>query len=142
MKTAVAATTAVGLLAGVCASTIGIASARTSRHTAAVHTVQLTAHYSHWSQSHVSVPAGTVLRFVVRNQDPIDHELIVGDDGVQARHEAGTEPRHPPRPGEISVPAGTTAGTEIVFDRPGRYVFACHIPGHFAYGMHGTIDVT
>ena len=27
------------------------------------------------------------------------------------------------------------------FDNPGRYEFACHLPGHYAYGMHGWVVV-
>ena len=67
-------------------------------------TVTLTIHHSHFSPDHVSVRPGTTVRFVVHNTDPIGHELIVGDAEVHRRHEAGTEPVHPPRPGEISVP--------------------------------------
>ena len=136
MKLRVVALTAAALLLTAC-GTHEYAAAKPG-----VRTVRLTARYSHWSREQVRVPAGSVVRFVVRNDDPIDHELIIGDDAVQARHEQGTEPRHPPRPGEMTVPAGTTAETQIALDRPGRYVYACHTPGHFAYGMHGTIDVT
>ena len=28
------------------------------------------------------------------------------------------------------------------FDQPGRVLFACHFPGHYAYGMRGWITVT
>jgi len=77
----------------------------------------------------------------VRNQDPIAHELIVGDKRVQRIHELGTERHHGAKPGEISVPAGATSTTTYTFDRPGRLYFACHLPGHYAYGMRGTIDV-
>ena len=88
-----------------------------------------------------SVAGGTTVRIIVRNTDPIDHELIVGDQAVQDRHELGTEAKHGARPGEISVPAHSAAATQIQLDQPGTYVFACHLPGHFAYGMHGTITV-
>jgi uncharacterized cupredoxin-like copper-binding protein len=56
-------------------------------------------------------------------------------------HERGTEAVHPPRPGEVSVPAGTTATTTYTFEAPGDLTFACHLPGHFAYGMQGTVSV-
>jgi uncharacterized cupredoxin-like copper-binding protein len=109
--------------------------------TAPVRRVELTAHYSHWSLGGLTVRAGTVVDFLAHNADPIDHELIVGDQAVQDRHERGTEARHPPRPGEVSIPAGTTAETAIELSVPGTYIFACHLPGHYAYGMHGTITV-
>jgi uncharacterized cupredoxin-like copper-binding protein len=107
-----------------------------------VKTVRITAHHSHWSLAHLDVGRRTTVRFAVHNTDPIDHELIVGDAGIQDRHETGTEAKHGLRPGEITVPAGTTAVTELTFDRPGPFFFGCHLPGHWAYGMHGTITVT
>ena len=98
----------------------------------------LTIHHSRFSRTRVRVPSGLV-RFVVRNTDPIDHELIIGDQSVQDRHERGTEPRHPPRPGEVTVPAGASAATVYVFAPTGSVLFGCHLPGHFAYGMHGVM---
>ena len=79
----------------------------------------------------------------MHNTDPIGHELIVGDAEVHRRHEAGTEAVHPPRPGEISVAAGTTAETTFRFDGAGgdSVVYACHLPGHFRYGMSGEVDI-
>jgi uncharacterized cupredoxin-like copper-binding protein len=105
-------------------------------------TVELRVHHSRFIPAHVSVPAGTHVRFVVRNDDPIDHELIVGDEGVQARHEKGTEAWHPPRAGEVSVAAGALATTTFTFETAGRTEFACHAPGHYAYGMRGVVTVT
>lgn len=110
--------------------------------TVAEQTVELTAHRSRFVPDTVTVRAGTNVRFVVRNDDPIDHELIMGDADVHRRHETGTEPHHGDRPGEVSVPAGGTATTTFRFDEPGDVVFACHLPGHLAYGMRGTIHVT
>jgi uncharacterized cupredoxin-like copper-binding protein len=106
-------------------------------------TVTLTIAHSHFSPDHVSVRPGTTVRFVVHNADPIGHELIVGDAEVHRRHEAGTEPVHPPRPGEISVAAGTTAETTFRFDgaNADSVVYACHLPGHFRYGMVGAVDI-
>jgi uncharacterized cupredoxin-like copper-binding protein len=87
------------------------------------------------------VRQGTTVRFVVNNNDPINHEFIVGDAGVHARHEQGIEAVHPPVPGEVSVPAQTTGVTFYEFATPGSYRYACHLPGHVAYGMEGTIAV-
>jgi uncharacterized cupredoxin-like copper-binding protein len=83
------------------------------------------------------------VRFVVHNTDPIAHELIVGDQSVQDAHEVGTDASHGGRPGEISVPPGTTATTTYRFGPSGgpAVLFGCHLPGHWAYGMHGTITV-
>ncbi|HVF74125.1 MAG TPA: plastocyanin/azurin family copper-binding protein [Acidimicrobiales bacterium] len=109
---------------------------------AADRTVDIEARYSRFTPGDIAVTLGTTVQFEVRNEDPIDHEFIVGDDAVQARHETGTEPHHGAVPGEVSVPAGTTAATTYRFDQRGTFVFACHLPGHFAYGMRGVVRVT
>lgn len=108
-----------------------------------VRTVHIEIHFSRFSVGNVDVAPGETVRFVVENTDPIDHEFIVGDRVVQLIHERGTEPLHPPKPGEMSVPAGTTQTTTYTFPAtPGpRLIFGCHLPGHYAYGMHGTITI-
>lgn len=105
-------------------------------------TVELTVHHSQFSLADLSVRPGETVRFVVRNTDPIPHELIVGDQSVQDFHEAGTEAHHGDRAGEVSVAPGATAVTTFRFGRAGTPVlFGCHLPGHWAYGMHGSIRV-
>ena len=104
--------------------------------------VELRLHHSRFEPDAIRVRAGTEVRFVVVNDDPINHELIIGDDDVHRRHEDGTEPFHPPRPGEVSVGPNATAETTFVFAEPGRVEYACHLPGHYAYGMRGTVIVS
>ena len=104
-------------------------------------TVTVDVHHSRFSIEQLSVRPGETVRFVLRNRDPIPHELIVGDQSVQDVHEAGSEAHHGDRPGEVSVAPGATAVTTYRFDRPGRLLFGCHLPGHWAYGMRGTIEV-
>ena len=55
------------------------------------------------------------------------------------RHGTG---RTAPRPTEVSIPAGASRTTTITFATPGTYLFICHLPGHEAYGMVGTLVVT
>ena len=105
-------------------------------------TVNVYVHYSHFSLSSLQVHEGTIVRFLIHNQDPIAHELIVGDATVQALHERGAEHVHPPVPGEVSVLPGQLGETFYRFDQRGRVLFACHFPGHFAYGMHGWVTVS
>ena len=104
--------------------------------------IPITIHYSHFSPALVSVPAGRAVTFVITNSDPIDHEWIVGDAPVHERHRTGTEPVHGSRPTEVTIRAGATATTTVTFDRPGTYLYVCHLPGHEAYGMVGTLLVT
>jgi uncharacterized cupredoxin-like copper-binding protein len=106
-----------------------------------VVTVDIGIEHSHFSIEHLEVHRGTQVRFVVRNDDPIGHELVVGGPEVHARHAKGTELRHPPIPGEVSVAAGDVDLTTYRFDDPGVIEFICHLPGHEAYGMRGEISV-
>ena len=98
--------------------------------------------YSHFERNRVTVPAGVPVVVTLRNGDPIDHEWIVGDAATHERHRTGTEPVHASRPTEVSVPAGATRTTTVTFGTPGTYLFVCHLPGHEAYGMVGTVVVT
>jgi plastocyanin len=104
-------------------------------------TVDVDIQYSRFELDDLRVRPGTTVRFVVRNHDPINHELIVGDAAVHARHEQGTELSHPPVPGEVSVAPHDVGVTFYRFGRPGAYRYACHLPGHVAYGMVGQVTV-
>jgi uncharacterized cupredoxin-like copper-binding protein len=109
-----------------------------SRDGDAERTVALTIHFSRFSESSIPVRPGETVRFVIHNEDPIDHEFIVGDRYVQRIHENGTEPSHGAKPGEVTVPAGATVETTYTFPAAPEHIeFACHLPGHYAYGMHG-----
>jgi uncharacterized cupredoxin-like copper-binding protein len=98
--------------------------------------------FSRFNPDHFEFPVGSSVKFVVINKDPIDHELIIGNEHVQQVHEEGTEAHHGGRPGEISIPAGGTRSTTYTFDEPGPLLMGCHLPGHYDFGMRGDIDVT
>lgn len=104
-------------------------------------TVEITIHHSRFEPAAIEATPGETVRFVIRNLDPIDHELILGDDEVQLRHESGTEPHHGTVPGEVSVPPGGERATTYAFTAPGALPFGCHLPGHWAYGMRGEVLV-
>jgi uncharacterized cupredoxin-like copper-binding protein len=104
-------------------------------------TVEIDAASSAFSPERLTVVAGTRVRFVLVNGDPINHELIVGPPEVHARHASGHEAQHPSIPGEVSVGPNRTAMTTYRFDTPGTVEFACHMPGHYEYGMHGVVEV-
>jgi uncharacterized cupredoxin-like copper-binding protein len=104
-------------------------------------TVDLGIHYSKFSFDELHVRKGTTVQFMVRNDDPIYHEFIVGDAAVHARHQHGTEKSHPPVPGEVTVKPEDVGTTFYDFDRAGKFEFACHLPGHYGYGMKGFVTV-
>lgn len=97
--------------------------------------------FSRFSPGTVTVPAGEPVTITIENHDPIEHEWIVGAADVHARHRTGTEPYHDQVPTEVTVPALSSRETTITFEEPGEYAFICHLPGHEAYGMAGTLRV-
>lgn len=98
-------------------------------------------HYSHYSVSEVTAKAGEPITITLRNDDPIDHEWIVGTDAVHERHRTGTERYHGSVPTEVTIPPYTTKVTTVIFRVPGDYKYICHLPGHEQYGMVGVLHV-
>ena len=103
--------------------------------------VTISFHYSRFGPEVVTVPAGVPVTFTLRNEDPIEHEWIIGLSEVHERHRLGTEPVHDTLPTEVTVPALSTRTTTLTFEQPADYSFICHLPGHEAYGMRGTLRV-
>jgi uncharacterized cupredoxin-like copper-binding protein len=103
--------------------------------------LEIVIHYSKFTPSEITVPVGVPVTITLRNDDPIDHEWIVGDDAVHAIHRVGTEPLHPDRPTEVVIPAGESRTTVVTFDSTGSLAFICHLPLHEAYGMVGTVTI-
>jgi uncharacterized cupredoxin-like copper-binding protein len=104
--------------------------------------LEIRIHYSHFDPTTFSVPHGVPVTFVLINEDPIDHEWLIGDAAFHERHRHGTEAHHGARPNEVSVAALSTAETTLLFAEPGTVQYICHLPSHEAYGMVGTLTVT
>ncbi len=104
--------------------------------------VEIGIHYSRFQPDAITVPSGRPISFVIRNDDPIDHEWIVGDEAVHQRHRTGTEPHHGERSTEVSIDPLSVVETTVTFDRPGVLRFICHLPGHETYGMVGVITIS
>jgi uncharacterized cupredoxin-like copper-binding protein len=98
-------------------------------------------HHSRFSPDSLRFEAGTTVRFVIHNGDPIDHEFILGDASVQRKHERGTHAQHGDVPGEVSVPAGETRSTAYTFTEAGTLTIGCHLPAHYAYGMRADVTI-
>ena len=98
-------------------------------------------HYSSFVQKEVEVPAGVPVSITLKNEDPIEHEWIVGTADVHERHRTGTEPFHGTIPTEVTIPAFETRVTTITFEHPGDLLYICRLPGHEQYGMVGTLHV-
>lgn len=106
-----------------------------------IRTIEVVIEHSLFVPDTLHVEPGETVRFVVRNNDPIDHEFLIGDEEVQRVHEEGTEAHHGARPGEISVPAEAMRSTTYTFGHEGYTLFGCHLPQHYDYGMKGSITI-
>jgi len=119
-------------LAAFAASACASAQAATPTH------VGVRIHYSRFEPNRIEVPAGVPITITLVNDDPIDHEWLIGDSAFHNRHRTGTEPVHGDRTDEVSLPPLSTRTTTLTF-APGSYTFICHFPGHEAYGMVGVL---
>lgn len=114
------------------------ASACASAQAATPTQVGIRIHYSRFEPNRIEVQAGVPITFTLVNDDPIDHEWLIGDSAFHNRHRTGKEPVHGDRPDEVSLPPLSTRQTTLTFV-PGTYTFICHFPGHEAYGMVGVL---
>ncbi len=99
----------------------------------------------------IMVRAGRRVTFAVTNAGKLPHEFTLGDRATQLDHErrdaahAGDgRPRPHPRAaggGTLTVPPGETRRLTWTFDEPGLVLYGCHVLGHWAAGMKGTIVV-
>lgn len=104
-------------------------------------TIAVRMRYSKYEPRTLTVAAGTTVEFVLSNADPIEHEFVIGTRAEQLKHEAG-DPHDPhTAPGEALLKVSETKRLRYTFRRAGTLEFACHRPGHYRYGMVGTIRV-
>lgn len=93
----------------------------------------------------ITVEAGETIAFVVTNSGNNEHEFVLGDEGLQNEHEAGMETdaegEHVDVSYAISVEPGETRTLVYTFDAEGELLYGCHVPGHYAAGMVGSIAV-
>lgn len=120
------------------ALTLAVSAACTTADAATPVQVEIRIHYSKFEPASITVPAGKPVIYVIKNDDPIDHEWLVGDAAFHERHRTGTEPVHGDRPNEVSVPAMTTKTTTLTLPA-GSYLYICHFPLHEEYGMVGIV---
>ena len=95
----------------------------------------------------IAVPAGEPVRLEVTNVGAMPHEFIVGDEEAQMAHENQMGQDGSMQHMDMDLPAlrlepGETKDAVATFDEPGKILYACHVLGHYAAGMVGTITVT
>ena len=115
--------TDLGLLIGIVVA-LGVAGAAAAWTVArgATPATELTVdiRYSQFEPSQVSVPVGVPVTIELRNEDPIDHEWILGDAAVHERHRTGTEPVHVPGRPRSRSPLAKRAGRRSWWTRRAR----------------------
>ena len=104
-------------------------------------TITIEMRNSRFTPASFDVDADEQVRIALSNHDPLAHEFIIGTAAEHAEHEEGTETTHDGAAGAASLKAGERDVTTYTFVEPGELIFACHLPGHYAYGMKGTITV-
>jgi uncharacterized cupredoxin-like copper-binding protein len=97
-----------------------------------------------FTPSKISVKRGETIRFVLRNDGRVMHEMVLGTLAELQNH-ADLMKKHPgmehDEPYMTHVGPGKTGQIVWTFDKPGEFHFACLVPGHFEAGMRGTITV-
>ena len=109
----------------------------------------------------IMVRAGRRVTFAVHNAGKLPHEFILGDRATQLDHERQMQAA-PPETGDththahmhdmaamaaaspsgaLTVRPGETRRLTWTFDKPGIVLYGCHVLGHWAAGMKGTIVV-
>jgi uncharacterized cupredoxin-like copper-binding protein len=97
-----------------------------------------------FSPATLTIKQGDTVRFVVRNDGKLLHEMILGTAKELAKH-AELMRKFPDmehdEPHMVHVQPGRTEVMVWNFNRPGEFRFACLVPGHYEAGMTGTITV-
>ena len=92
----------------------------------------------------ITVRKDETVRFVVRNDGRLVHEMVLGTD-QDLREHAAMMREHPgmahAEPNMVRVEPGAKAQMVWTFDKAGRFTFACLVPGHFEAGMKGKVNV-
>jgi len=93
----------------------------------------------------LSFKEGETVRFIVKNQGKLLHEMVIGTRAELDAHAAMME-KFPKmahdEPYMAHVDPGKQGGLVWTFNRQGDFEFACLVAGHFAAGMKGRIKVT
>lgn len=97
-----------------------------------------------FSPADLTVRQGETVRFVVRNDGKVMHELVLGTRQELEQH-AEWMRRFPnmehEAPYMVHLAPGQSGEVIWQFTEPGEFHFGCLVPGHFEAGMKGRIRV-
>lgn len=93
----------------------------------------------------IPVQSNETIRFVLKNQGQLKHEMVLGRISELKKH-AALMIKYPDMqhsdPNQASVEPGQTAELVWRFTQPGTIDFACLQPGHYDAGMRGQVRVS
>ena len=99
-----------------------------------------------FTPAELTIRRGETVRFVVRNNGKLEHEMVIGTlQDLKAHAEAmkkhpGMEMEHD-EPFAAHVAPGKSRVLVWQFTKPGNFHFGCLEPGHFEAGMVGSVVV-
>jgi uncharacterized cupredoxin-like copper-binding protein len=97
-----------------------------------------------FTPSSLTVKRGETIKFVVRNEGKILHEMVLGTEQALREHaelmKKFPEMEHADA-NMAHVKPGASAEIVWQFTKPGEFQFACLQPGHFEAGMVGKVTV-
>ncbi|MEI6737333.1 MAG: cupredoxin family protein [Pseudomonadota bacterium] len=92
----------------------------------------------------IAVKQGETIRFVVKNNGKVLHEMVIGSKEELEKHAVQMK-KHPNMEHDEPYMAHVASAKNVdmlwKFSRLGTFMFACLIPGHFEAGMKGVINV-
>jgi uncharacterized cupredoxin-like copper-binding protein len=95
----------------------------------------------------ITVHVGETITFKVQNSGQLEHEFGLGTEEDQADHEqemqemATSGMAMHDDPNAFAMMSGETKELTWTFTEPGTVLYGCHVAGHYAAGMKGTITV-
>ena len=94
----------------------------------------------------VEVRVGETVTFKVTNPGAIPHDFTLGDEQTQDEHEAemvagGMAGMGHDEPNTATLDPGEEAELTWRFTQAGSIRYGCHLTGHYAAGMVGTITI-
>lgn len=94
----------------------------------------------------VEVKVGETVTFKVVNAGKIEHDFTLGDEETQDEHDAemasGMSGMGHDEPNVLTVDPGGEGELTWRFTAPASILYGCHIPGHYAAGMFGTLTIS
>lgn len=114
---------------------------------AATRTIEIEAVDIAFKPTSVEVAHGETVLFRIHNSGEAVHDFTIGDAKTQKAHDREMAKLEDPTAGHhgdgnaVVIEPGETAELAFTFTSAGDFIFGCHIPGHYAAGMRGTLTV-